>query len=57
MRVENDNYLAGVPFKLVPHRNYRPAGDKTGAGEDAHTTAGLETGATFWSFLIQAVMA
>ena len=40
--------------KLVPHLCCRPTGDETGAGEDAHTTAGLETGATGCFFVASA---
>ncbi len=35
-----------VDSSLVPHRLLRPMAPHTGVGEDAHTTAGLETGAT-----------
>jgi hypothetical protein len=37
-------------FLPVPHRRCRPTGYETGVGEDAHTTAGLETGATVCFF-------
>jgi hypothetical protein len=37
---------SGEQSRSAPNQRWRPTGDETCVGEDAHTTAGLETGAT-----------
>jgi len=42
---------------LILHRRCRPTGHEAGVGEDAHTTAGLETGATGCFLLVPSLAA